>query len=131
MIKQIEHAGLMSKDTRSLAEWYKTYLGFEEIFSNKGTPEIVFLKCGEGMLLELFPWKEGFDGPAEPEHRQVSHLCISSTDLLADLEDLKNKGVKIVSEVKHLFGGAKAVFFLDGDGNYLHLVERPVVPWEK
>ncbi len=131
MIKEIEHAGLMSRNTRSLAEWYKDTLGFQEVFASDADPQIIFLKLGEGMLLELFPWKDEFSGPSDGSHRQVSHLCLASSDLDGDLKDLTAKGVIIASEVKHLFGGARAVFFLDEEGNYLHLVERPVIPWEK
>jgi catechol 2,3-dioxygenase-like lactoylglutathione lyase family enzyme len=121
----------MAKNTGELGRWYVEHLGFEKIYTSESEPPIVFLKKGSGMLLELFPWKsDAFAGPSGDD-RQVAHLCLLSTDLESDLQDLKDKGVEIVSEVKHLFGGAKAVFFKDGEGNWLHLVERPMIPWEE
>ncbi|MCF7946040.1 MAG: VOC family protein [Spirochaetia bacterium] len=129
MITKIEHVGFMAKDTVSLSDWYVKNLGFEKIYSSSSEPPIVFIKKGDGMIVELFPWEKDFSGP-KSDDKKVAHLCLYSTDLDRDLEYLKKNEVEISGEIKKMFGGSRAVFFRDEEGNWLHLVERKEIPWE-
>jgi predicted enzyme related to lactoylglutathione lyase len=39
--------------------------------------------------------------------------------------ELEKRGVKFNEEIRPAAGGGKVLFFEDGEGNLLHLVERP------
>jgi predicted enzyme related to lactoylglutathione lyase len=39
--------------------------------------------------------------------------------------DLARRGVKFDDEIRQAAGGGRVLFFNDGEGNLLHLVERP------
>ncbi|HEY9593692.1 MAG TPA: VOC family protein, partial [Spirochaetia bacterium] len=125
-----EHTGIMTADIPALAEWYVTKLGFSLLFRSREAPFVTMLAKGDGMLIELFPWKEGFDGPPDARMRQVAHLCLTSTDIDADVRELKGRGVVVEGSPVPIFNGGRAAFFRDPEGNYLHLVERPRLPWK-
>ena len=131
MITGIEHVGIMSKDTRALAAWYEEKLAFSIVFVSDETAAvpIIFLKKGDGALIELFGWKEGFDGPQDDSLRQTMHICIYTDDFKTDLTVLKENGVQIQGDPFQILGGADVCFIRDLDGNWLHLVQRPSIPW--
>jgi predicted enzyme related to lactoylglutathione lyase len=39
--------------------------------------------------------------------------------------ELEKRGVNFTEEIRPAGGGGRVVFFKDGEGNLLHLVERP------
>ncbi len=39
--------------------------------------------------------------------------------------ELEKRGVKFAEEIRPAAGGGRVLFFEDGEGNLLHLVERP------
>ena len=125
MITKIEHIGLMTKDIPAMTDWYNSKLGFATIFIAEEPPFVTIIQKGDGMMIELFPWKQGFEGPLDNSERQVSHLCLVSTNLDDDSKMLKEKGIKFESTPFPIFNKGRAVFFRDLEGNYLHLVERP------
>jgi len=129
MVTRIEHIGLMAADIPALTDWYVAKLGFSICFVSKEPPFVTFIAKGDGMTIELFPWKEDFAGPPDGKMRQVTHICLLSTDLDADIQALSGRGVAFESAPFPIFGGGRTVFFRDPEGNYLHLVERPILPW--
>jgi len=50
-------------------------------------------------------------------------LRVDSLD--AAKAELEKRGVKFTEEIRPAAGGRKILFFEDGEGNLLHLVERP------
>jgi glyoxylase I family protein len=130
MITKIEHVGLMTKNIPAMAEWYNTKLGFSTVFVAEEPPFVTIIQKGSGMMIELFPWKQGFNGPVDSTERQVSHLCLESTNIDEDCSILSEKGIKFESDPFPIFNSGRAVFFRDIEGNYIHLVERPEILWD-
>ena len=53
------------------------------------------------------------------------HLALRVDSLDAAKAELEKRGVKFTEEIRPAAGGGKVLFFEDGEGNLLHLVERP------
>ncbi len=126
----IEHVGIAADDTQALASWYALTLGFLEFFRTDGAQPTIFLEDASGTVIEVFSrnlckTKPGFD------QREGIHLAIVADDFAAASADLEARGVVFLGEPKQVFSGGKARFFTDPEGNRLHIVHRPVVPWER
>ena len=52
----------------------------------------------------------------------IRHLAISVDDCDAGKKDLESKGVEIIQDLNA--SGNRLAFFLDPDGNILHLIHR-------
>jgi catechol 2,3-dioxygenase-like lactoylglutathione lyase family enzyme len=124
----IEHAGVAADDPESVAAWYVAMLGFREFFRTEGTPPVIFLEDPSGAKLEIFPRKAGDRKPAYDD-RTGSHLAIAVADYDDAVEDLERRGVVFTSGTLSVFVGGKARFFSDPEGNRLHIVYRPSIPW--
>ena len=53
----------------------------------------------------------------------IRHMAIAVEDFETEYQRLKSAGVEFVSEPETSKGN-RVVFFRDGDGNYLHLIQR-------
>ena len=73
-------------------------------------------------MLEIIP-SEG--APASPGMKEpgLRHLAISVTDFDAAYARLRERGVAFRTE-PYENQGNRLVFFSDGDGNILHLIQR-------
>lgn len=126
MILGIEHIGLMAKDPEKLATWYENVLDFRTIFKTENTPPIVFVAGAKSGILEFIPYKEGMQIPSKDKRM---HLAIGVDNFDQAVSRLKAAGVEFPDPPINLFNGGKAIFFQDPEGNWLHLIYRPEVPW--
>ena len=124
----IEHVGIGAGDTESVAAWYVAKLGFREFFRTGSTPPTIFLEDGLGTRLEVFSRKPGDKKPAFDD-RTGMHLAIAVEDFDKAVADLEGRGVAFIGETLNVFAGGKARFFADPEGNRLHIVYRPSIPW--
>jgi glyoxylase I family protein len=116
----LEHTAIASPDPGRLAQWYVDTLGFVINYAYGGN---YFVKAPNGAMLEIIP-AEGDPLPAQMKTPGLRHLAVMVSDFDAAAEDLKRKGVNIVSEPLNLSGN-RLLFFTDPEGNLLHLIARP------
>jgi glyoxylase I family protein len=119
MFKGLEHTAIASPDPEKLARWYVDHLGFIINYTYAGN---YFVKAANGTMLEIIP----SEGPATPQKMKdpgIRHLAIQVDDFEAAHAELKQLGVKFVTE-PYATQGNRLVFFADGDGNFLHLIHR-------
>ena len=116
----LEHTAIASPDPQRLAQWYVDTLGFRINHEYDGN---YFVKAPNGAMLEIIP-SQGDPLPAQMKTPGIRHLAVSVTGFEQAAEDLKQKGVNIVSEPLNLSGN-RLLFFTDPDGNLLHLISRP------
>ena len=53
------------------------------------------------------------------------HLALRVDSLDTAKAELEKRGVKFTEEIRPAAGAGNVLFFADGEGNLLHLVERP------
>lgn len=116
----LEHTAIASPDPQRLAQWYVDILGFHINFEYDGN---YFVRAPNGAMLEIIP-SQGEALPTQMKTPGLRHLAVSVADFEQAAEDLKQKGVNIVSEPLNLSGN-RLLFFTDPDGNLLHLISRP------
>jgi len=119
MYKGLEHTAIASPDPLRLAQWYVDHLGFHINFEYSGN---YFVKAANGTMLEIIP-SEGDRAPQNMKDPGIRHLAIAVEDFDAAHEDLKARSVKFLTE-PFTTQGNRLVFFSDGDGNILHLIQR-------
>ncbi len=116
----LEHTAIASPHPQQLAQWYVDILGFRINHQYDGN---YFVKAPNGAMIEIIP-SEGDPLPAQMKTPGIRHLAVSVSDFDRAVEDLKQKGVRLLSEPLNLSGN-RLVFFTDPEGNLLHLIARP------
>jgi len=119
MFTGLEHTAIASPQPARLAEWYVQHLGFRINFEYDGN---YFVRAPDGAMLEIIP-SEGERAPQKMKDPGIRHLAISVADFDAALEQLRADGVQFLTEA-YVNQGNRLVFFTDGDGNILHLIQR-------
>jgi glyoxylase I family protein len=118
----LEHTAIASPNPEKLAQWYVDHLGFYINFSYLGN---YFVKAANGSLIEIIP-SEGSRPPQTMENNKnpgIRHLAIAVTDFDAAYQHLRKLNVNFLVEPFNL-GANRLVFFNDGDGNLVHLIQR-------
>jgi glyoxylase I family protein len=118
MYKGIEHTAIATSDPEALASWYDKILNFPIVHRYAGN---VFVRAPDGTMLEIIP-SEGDPVKTEMKTPGIRHLAISVDDFDAGKKDLESKGVEIIQDLNA--SGNRLAFFLDPDGNILHLIHR-------
>ena len=119
MFKGLEHTGIASPNPRNLAQWYVDHLDFVINFEYDGN---YFVKAADGTMLEIIP-SEGDWIEQAMKAPGLRHLAISVDDFDAAYDRLVKAGVRFVTQPVNVKGN-RLVFFADGDGNLVHLVQR-------
>ncbi|HZU25788.1 MAG TPA: VOC family protein [Bryobacteraceae bacterium] len=119
MFSGLEHTAIASPDPKRLAQWYVDTLGFRINYEYDGN---YFVRAPDGNMLEIIP-SEGV--PAAPGMKEpgLRHLAVAVNDFDAAYALLRERGVKFRTE-PYENQGNRLVFFHDGDGNLLHLIQR-------
>jgi glyoxylase I family protein len=115
----LEHTAIASPDPKRLAEWYVQKLDFKINYSYEGN---YFVRAANGSLLEIIP-SEGARAPQNMKDPGIRHLGITVDDFDSATAELKKRGVEFLTEVRFV-GPNRLIFFSDGDGNLLHLIQR-------
>ncbi len=119
MFTGLEHTAIASPNPKALADWYVQYLGFRINYEYNGN---YFVRAPDGAMLEIIP-SEGERGPQKMKDPGIRHLAIAVADFDAAHERLRSSGVQFLSDA-YVNQGNRLVFFSDGDGNILHLIQR-------
>ncbi|MBI3683218.1 MAG: VOC family protein [Acidobacteria bacterium] len=120
MFQGLEHTAIASPDPKKLAQWYVDYLGFH---INYTYDVFYFVKAPNGAMLEIIPSNGPLAQTPDMKEPGIRHLAIALDDFDAGYQLLKQKGVEFLTEPYNNQGN-RLVFFKDGDGNILHLIQR-------
>lgn len=120
MFNGLEHTAIASPNPQKLAEWYVDHLEFVINYTYAGN---YFVRAKNGTMLEIIP-SEGERGSNKMKDPGIRHLAIIPDNFDAAHDTLKTKGVQFLGEPFETQGN-RLVFFADGDGNILHLIQRP------
>ena len=119
MFKGLEHTAIASPDPQKLAQWYVDHLDFRINFTYDGN---YFVRAADGSMLEIIP-SQGERAPQQMKDPGIRHLAVSVDDFDDALAELRNRAVQFLGE-PFVNQGNRLVFFSDGDGNILHLIQR-------
>jgi|SRR5579871_5238518 len=119
MFLGLEHTAIASPSPLRLAEWYVKYLGFRINYEYDGN---YFVKAPNGSMLEIIP-SEGDRAAQKMKDPGIRHLGLAVDNFDQSYQDLKKSGVSFLGE-PYTNQGNRLVFFSDGDGNILHLIQR-------
>jgi catechol 2,3-dioxygenase-like lactoylglutathione lyase family enzyme len=140
MIKGLNHVGISVEDLERSVVFYRDLLGmqvvvrttfegehYERILQLKGAKGSVALLRRENFQVELFEFAEPTPRRAAPtypvcDHR-ITHFCLEVSDLDGEYARLKAAGVSFHCPPLQFFGGAKATYGRDPDGNVFELLE--------
>jgi glyoxylase I family protein len=123
----IEHIAMPSPDPVSLKSWYERVLGAREIFNNGQTPPTLLLALPGGGWFEIYA-ATGAPTAEDRGNNKLAgfrHVALHVDSIDAAKVELEKRGVKFTEEIRPAAGGGRVLFFADGEGNLLHLVERP------
>ena len=120
----VEHIAIPAADPMGLKNWYERVLGAKAVWDNGQTPPTCLLSLAN-------VWFEIYQADAPSPERGNNklagfrHLALRVPSLESAKAELEAHGVKFAGEVRPAAGGGQVLFFEDGEGNLLHLVERP------
>ena len=121
----IEHIGIPAADTVALKNWYERALGAKTVWENGQNPPTFLITLTGGAWLEIYAAESA---SAERRNNRLAgfrHLALRVDSLDEAKTELEKRGVNFTEEIRPAGGGGRVLFFEDGEGNLLHLVERP------
>ncbi len=121
----LEHIGLAARNTVALKDWYVNTLGARLVFETGETPPAFFLALPGGAMIEIYPGNFSFNGTTDNKLNGWRHLALRVESIEKARAELEARGVTFTEPVKPAGGAGRVQFFADGEGNLLHLVERP------
>ena len=121
----IEHIGLPAKDSAVLKQWYERVLGAKPLWDNGQNPPTCLIALG-GTWVEIYPADKSVPGMNDNKLAGFRHLALRVDSIAAARVELEKRGVTFTEQVRPAAGAGNVLFFADGEGNLLHLVERPV-----
>jgi glyoxylase I family protein len=120
----VEHIAIPAAHPAALKDWYERVLGAKAVWDNGENPPAYLISLGN-VWLEIYQAAAPFAERGNNQLAGFRHLALRVPSLDAARAELAGRGVKFTSEVRSAGGGGKVLFFVDGEGNLLHLVERP------
>lgn len=120
----VEHIGLAARDTVALKDWYARVLGARPVFCDGKSPPAFLLDLGGGLMLEIYPADSARPETGDNKLAGWRHLALRVDSIETAREALGRQGVVFQEPVKPAGGGGRVLFFRDGEGHLLHLVER-------
>ncbi len=119
MYRGIEHLTLTAKNADKISAWYCDVLGFKEAYRSGGA---IFLKHEGTCLIEVLEGDGGLNVMLQG-NQGGAIFAIGVDDIDAAVVDLRAKGVELIDKPM-ADRYCKIQFFLDGEGNLLHLIQR-------
>jgi glyoxylase I family protein len=122
----VEHIGIPATDPAVLKNWYVRVLDARPLWDNGQTPPSFLIALAGGAILEVYP-ANTVSNPGRGDNQLAGfrHVALRVDSIEAAKAELSKRGVKFDEEIRPAGGGGKVLFFEDGEGNLLHLVERP------
>jgi glyoxylase I family protein len=120
----LEHIGIPAKDSDALKKWYESVLGAKPVWSNGQNPPTSLVALGN-VWVEIYPAEKILPEAGNNKLAGFRHLALRVDSIAAARVELEKRGVKFTEDVRPAGGTGSVLFFADGEGNLLHLVERP------
>jgi glyoxylase I family protein len=120
----VEHIALVARDPVALKSWYERVLGARVVFDNGQNPPTYLLALGH-VWFEIYAADKSLPDAANNKLAGFRHLALRVDSLEAAQAELEKRGVNFSEPERPAGGGGRVLFFADGEGNLLHLVERP------
>lgn len=120
----VEHIAIPAANPVALKNWYERVLDAKLVFDNGQNPPAYLVSLGN-LWFEIYAMETPLPGRGDNKLAGFRHLALRVDSLDAAKSDLEGRGVKFAEAVRAAAGGGKVLFFADGEGNLLHLVERP------
>ena len=121
----IEHIAIPAANPGALKNWYERVLGAREIFNNGQTPPTLLIALPGGGWFEIYASDAPLPERGNNKLAGFRHIALRVPSIDAAKAELEKQGVKFTGEIRPAAGGGRILFFEDGEGNLLHLVERP------
>ncbi|MGB7768687.1 MAG: VOC family protein [Verrucomicrobiia bacterium] len=121
----IEHIAIPSPNPAALRDWYARVLGAREIFNNGRNPPTLLIALPGGGWFEIYAAEGAPENRGNNQLAGFRHVALRVDSIDRARAELEKRGVKFSEEIRPAAGGGKVLFFADGEGNLLHLVERP------
>jgi catechol 2,3-dioxygenase-like lactoylglutathione lyase family enzyme len=99
-------------------------LGAKLLWDNGEQPPSCLLALG-GAWVEIYPATSSSPATADNKLAGFRHVALRVDSLTAARAELEQRGMKFTEEIRPAASGGQVLFFEDGEGNLLHLVERP------
>jgi glyoxylase I family protein len=120
----IEHVAVPAAEPAALRDWYVRVLGARPVWDNGQNPPVCLIAL-PGAWLEIYAAEAPLAGRGNNKLAGWRHIALRVDSMDAAKAELEKRGVKFNDEILPAAGGGKVLFFKDGEGNLLHLVERP------
>jgi glyoxylase I family protein len=121
----IEHIGVPAKNPVALKDWYVRVLDAKVIWESGKNPPAFFISLGN-VWIEIYEAEKDFAERGNNDLAGWRHVALRVDSLDTAKLELEKRGVKFTKEIRPAGGGGRVLFFEDGEGNLLHLVERPL-----
>jgi len=121
----IEHIAIPATNPVALKNWYERVLGARTIFDNGKTPPTLLIALPGTGWFEIYAAEQPLPERGNNKLAGFRHIALRVDSIDAAKPGLEKRGVKFTEEIRPAAGGGRVLFFEDGEGNLLHLVERP------
>jgi glyoxylase I family protein len=121
----VEHIAIPAADAVALKKWYVRVLGARVVHDNGQFPPTFLIALPDGVWFEIYAAEKPLPERGNNKLAGFRHIALRVPSLLEAKAELEQRGVKFTEEIRPAAGGGKVLFFEDGEGNLLHLVERP------
>lgn len=121
----IEHIAIPATNPTALKNWYECVLGARTVFDNGQNPPTLLIALPGGGWFEIYAAEKPLPERGNNKLAGFRHVALRVAAIDAAKAELERHGVKFTEQIKPAAGGGRVLFFEDGEGNLLHLVERP------
>ena len=121
---RIEHFGLPARDPAGLKDWYLRVFGAKLIFAGTNQPPAYLVQISGGPMIEIYQSTSSLKETTDNKLSGWRHLALRVDSLERARAHLESRGVTFTASVGPAVGGGNVLYFADGEGNLVHLVER-------
>ena len=120
----VEHIAIPATDPVALKNWYERVLGAKVVWDNGQNPPTCLISLSN-VWFEIYKAEMPLPERGNNKLAGFRHLALRVPSLDAAKTEMEKRGVKFSEAERPAAGGGRVLFFEDGEGNLLHLVERP------
>ena len=121
----LEHIALPARNPAALCDWYVEKLGAECLAPNPGALPCFIKLPGTTTTFEVYAATSSNSATEDHTLAGWRHLALRVNSIESARKELEARGVIFDANTRPAAGGGTVLFFKDGEGNLLHLVERP------